>query len=353
MDDNRVRLTPEPGVAGSDYINASPVRGFTHDREFIITQFPLLDKEVQVRQQSASVSGAPGDAAAVRSTVADFWHMLFMYRLGLVVVFAGERLHDHKSTHASAFDQLDVHEWLRESLAMEPSEELELKLLNTGVGIGSVCTPASAGSPDSAGQQPRPPTPVAPTNEPTMASRPPMASSRSRSTTPLHETPTGNVAAVATALSDVSGAGANANGSLAATGTPVSRQSAEDTNENASKDRCGPSTSTSTPPGASAHWSLQSDRFSLLQFELKSIAQHRSMHTLVLVVLEPWPDVYVRSSAATATLPTLNPNFFDIFLLTRCENNSFCIAFAVLLNFNILIYCSFMKIKERPVGLPN
>ncbi|XP_076236366.1 putative receptor-type tyrosine-protein phosphatase mosPTP-1 isoform X2 [Calliopsis andreniformis] len=37
----RVHLTPKPGIDGSDYINATWIAGFHHNREFIITQHPM------------------------------------------------------------------------------------------------------------------------------------------------------------------------------------------------------------------------------------------------------------------------------------------------------------------------
>ncbi|XP_018621246.2 phosphatidylinositol phosphatase PTPRQ-like isoform X2 [Scleropages formosus] len=59
---NRVKLLSEPGVPGSDYINASFVSGYLCPNEFIATQGPLP------------------------STVADFWRMIWETRTRIIVM---------------------------------------------------------------------------------------------------------------------------------------------------------------------------------------------------------------------------------------------------------------------------
>lgn len=98
---------------GYEYINASPVRGLKNDCEFIITQFPFLKNSNELR-----------------STVADFWRMVFKYRLGLVVVFASELAPEGDQTQPS---KSPVDEWLSESLNGEKWEEFKLYNLGTDV----------------------------------------------------------------------------------------------------------------------------------------------------------------------------------------------------------------------------
>ncbi|CAG0901062.1 unnamed protein product [Darwinula stevensoni] len=43
LDESRVHLSPDAGVPGSDFINASWLTGFTSSREMIITQHPLIE----------------------------------------------------------------------------------------------------------------------------------------------------------------------------------------------------------------------------------------------------------------------------------------------------------------------
>lgn len=348
VDDNRIRLTPEPGVSGSDYINASPVRGFTNDREFIITQFPLLDSEVRQQQQqqhpaAGAVTGTSGHSptSAARSTVADFWRMVFMYRLGLVVVFAGECSQQSNSAVPNASAPLDVSEWLRESLSTVCSEELELKLLkqNAGAASGTQSTHVRAGSATPSSPQVETASSVA--TSPTLgnplkrntsrsfefpaASKPATTSSASLSTPVKTEAPTeeaavaraNNVAAAAAVIPRVSSA--IATGPLDCSSTPL--RSAENSNANASQTHRAAS-----PARVVASFpSLHSERFALLHFELKSTTQQRSIQTFVLVVLESWPDAFVTPATATGSqsalpLPSaLDPKFFDVFLLTRCD----------------------------------
>lgn len=342
VDDNRIRLTPEPGVSGSDYINASPVRGFTNDREFIITQFPLLDSEVRQQQQhpaAGAVTGTSGHspASAARSTVADFWRMVFMYRLGLVVVFAGGCSQQSNSAAPNASAPLDVSEWLRESLSTVCSEELELKLLmqNADVASGTQSTHVRAGSATPASPQletATTPTLGNPLKRNTSrsfefpaASKPATTSSASLSTPVKTEPPTeeaavaraNNVTAAAAVIPRVSSA--IATGPLDCSSTPL--RSAENSNANASLTHRAAS-----PARVVASFpSLHSGRFALLHFELKSTTQQRSIQTFVLVVLESWPDAFVTPATATGSqsalpLPSaLDPKFFDVFLLTRCD----------------------------------
>ena len=60
----RAALTPQPGMDGSDYINASWMPGFNRHREFIITQHPL------------------------EQTVVDFWRMLWDHNVRTAVVLS-------------------------------------------------------------------------------------------------------------------------------------------------------------------------------------------------------------------------------------------------------------------------
>ena len=60
----RASLTPQPGMDGSDYINASWMPGFNRQREFIITQHPL------------------------EQTVVDFWRMLWDHNVRTAVVLS-------------------------------------------------------------------------------------------------------------------------------------------------------------------------------------------------------------------------------------------------------------------------
>ncbi|VEL27554.1 unnamed protein product [Protopolystoma xenopodis] len=66
----RVKLTGEPGVEGSDYINASRLLSYHSLDEFIVTQHPLI------------------------STEADFWKMVWDKNSPLIVILSSEEVHN-------------------------------------------------------------------------------------------------------------------------------------------------------------------------------------------------------------------------------------------------------------------
>ncbi|XP_065666598.1 phosphatidylinositol phosphatase PTPRQ isoform X2 [Hydra vulgaris] len=65
-DDTRVCLKPMPGVAGSDYINASFINGYTQEKQFIASQAPLPQ------------------------TIVSFWRMVWEYDCRTIVCLAQE-----------------------------------------------------------------------------------------------------------------------------------------------------------------------------------------------------------------------------------------------------------------------
>ncbi|KAG1714236.1 Tyrosine-protein phosphatase 99A [Nymphon striatum] len=65
LETSKVHLTPKPGIEGSDYINASFIQGFSHTREFIITQHPLEE------------------------TVPEFWQMIWDHNVHMIVLLTG------------------------------------------------------------------------------------------------------------------------------------------------------------------------------------------------------------------------------------------------------------------------
>jgi len=65
LEGHRVHITPRnPGTDGSDFINATFLPGFTHLKEFIVTQHPLVD------------------------TIADFWQMVWDHNSLTIVVLS-------------------------------------------------------------------------------------------------------------------------------------------------------------------------------------------------------------------------------------------------------------------------
>jgi netrin-G3 ligand len=91
LETTRVRLSPKPGVVGSDYINANFVDGYRKRAEFIATQGPLED------------------------TVIDFWRMVWDYSIQCVVMLTNLK-EDNRSKCEQYWPDKDELDFLQGSL---------------------------------------------------------------------------------------------------------------------------------------------------------------------------------------------------------------------------------------------
>ena len=122
--------TPVPqGTKGEDYINASLVQGFFSEKEFIITQYPIIarqrvslaatsgplmplgslgppDKQQKssgtVGHTSRSEKELPSNAPV--NTLRDFWRMIYHHHFGLVVLFNSDRPATRDACKDGAFE---------------------------------------------------------------------------------------------------------------------------------------------------------------------------------------------------------------------------------------------------------